>query len=348
MYFISSLIFYIKNHVRPDASHTRAQGFGVVEVLVVTAIITVALSGLLQTEILAIRLLHAEEQQLEAIMLAQEGLEAVRSIRDESWTNKIAPLIDATSYYPIIENSKWILSTIAPAPINGMYTRTITFASVNRNATDDIAATGTPDPNTRKITVTITWGGNKQIQLVSYITNFQETIAPSTESKVIFYESASSDTDIITFPSNNTGDGDPAQSFTTLASPLNVTRIDAYLRRITSAPSDIYAEIRTSPIGTILGTSNLITASTISASSPAWVEFRFSPTVPLAASTLYYIRLRSIPSSTTSGSGSSGALHWIYANGYGGGAARRYIEKTGPLDQGQVLTQDFGFRIYAQ
>jgi len=343
MYFLS----FLKHRTRKYAMHGSMRGFGVIEALVVTAIVTVALSGLLEAGTLAIRLLHTEQQNLEATMLAQEGLEAVRSIRDESWTNNIAPLTIGTLYYPIIVNSKWSLSPTAPAPLNGIYTRQITFGPVNRNGTDDIADTGTLDLNTKKVTATILWGSNKQVQLVSYITNFQEILPLSTESKVIFYESAALDTDIISFPSNNAGDGDPAQSFTTLASPLNVTRIDAYLRRTTTAPSDIYAEIRISPLGAILGTSNLITASTI-ASSPTWVEFRFSPPVLLNASTLYYVRLKSVPSSTASGSGSQAGLNWIYASSYAGGAGRRYIEKTGPSDQGEALSYDFGFRVYAQ
>ena len=334
--------------------HTKrsTSGFGLIEVVVVTAIASATLAAFLQAGILSLRLLRTEREMLEATMIAQEGMEAVRSVRDESWTNNITPLVNGTIYYPQIVNSKWTLGISAPGLINNAYTRQVTFGQVVRDGNDNIASSGTIDAGTRKVTVTVSWG-SLQTQLVSYLTNFQEQLSPPTESKVISYEGAVTDTDIINFPSNNIGDGDPAQSFTTLASAIKVTRVDAYLRRTTTSPSDIFAEIRTSPTGTILGTSNLITGSTIATSSAAWVEFRFSPEVSLNASTLYYIRLRSIPSSTVAGSGSMGALDWIYlqtpSSPYSGGAARRYIEHlNNPADAGAQLDQyDFGFRIYA-
>ena len=327
-------------------------GFGLIEVIVVTAIVSAALAGFLQASILSVRLLHAEREMLEATMLAQEALEAVRSMRDESWTNNIATLVNGTIYYPVIVNSKWNLVTDNPGLLNNIYTRQITFSQVFRDGSDDIASSGTADVGTRKVTVTVSWG-SKQTQLVSYLTNFQEQLSLPKESKVISFEGAITDADIISFPSDNAGDGDPAQSFTTLASAIKVTRVDAYLRRTTSSPSDIYAEIRTSPTGAVLGTSNLITASTIATSTPAWVEFRFSPEVSLSASTLYYIRLRSIPASTADGSGSNGAVDWAYlqtaSSPYSGGAARRYIGRLGnPADAGVQLDQyDFGFKVYA-
>ena len=328
------------------------QGFGLIEVIVVTGIVSATLAGFLQASILSLRLLHAERESLEATMLAQEALEAVRSVRDESWTNNIATLTNGTIYYPVIVNSKWSLVTNNPGLLSNLYTRQIVFAQVFRDSSDNIAPSGTADAGTEKVTVTVSWG-NKQTQLVSYLTNFQEQISLPTESKVISYEGAITDTDIISFPSNNAGDGDPAQSFSTLTDAIKVTRVDAYLRRTTSSPSDIYAEIRATPTGAMLGTSNLITASTIATSSPAWIEFRFSPEVSLSASTLYYIRLRSIPASATAGSGSNGAVDWVYLqtplSPYSGGAARRYIgHLDNPTDAGVQLDQyDFGFKVYA-
>ncbi|MEK7074874.1 MAG: type II secretion system protein [Patescibacteria group bacterium] len=328
------------------------EAFGLIEIVIVTAIVGATLAGFLQASILSVRLLRVEREMLEATMLAQEGMEAVRLVRDESWTNNIAPLANDTIYYPIIINNKWMISANNPGVFNSRYTRHIVFNQVFRNGTDDIAASGTADSGTRKITITVSWG-SKQVQLVSYLTNFQEQLSGLVESKIISYEGAITDVDLISFPSNNVGDGDPGQSFTTLASAPKITRVDALLRRTTSSPSNIYAEIRATPIGVALGTSNLITASTIATSSAAWVEFRFVPEVSLSASTLYYIVLRSIPSSNTVASGSVGSINWLYlqtpSSPYSGGAARRYIGRlSNPADAGQQLDQyDFGFKVYA-
>ncbi len=329
------------------------RGFGLIEVVVVTAIISAVLAAFLQAGTLSLRLLRTEKQNLEATMLAQEAMEAVRVVRDESWSANIAPLVNGTIYYPVVINGKWNLSRNNPGLINAMYARQVVFSQVFRNGTDDIASSGTADTGTRKVTVTVSWG-TKQIQLFTYITDFQSQLAVPAESKIVSYEGAITDADIISFPSPNAGDGDPGQSFTTPSTAPKITRVDLLLRRTATLPSDIYIELRTTATGTILGTSQVVTASTIATSSAAWVEFRFSPEVPLAASALAYIRLRSTPSSTTAGSGSAGSLNWVHLQSsspgpYSAGAARRYIGRWGnPLDAGEQLDQyDFGFKIYS-
>ena len=325
-------------------------GFGLVEIIIVTAIVTVALFGFLQAGTLALKLLRNERQNLEASLLAEEAVEAVRSVRDESWAGNIAWRPNGTLYYPTVINGKWQMATSSPGFINGMYVRSVSFNQVFRNASDQIAPSGTNDPGTKKVTAVVAWG-LKQITLTAYLTDFQSSVSVASEVKSIFYDGAITDADLGSFPSN-AGNGDPEQSFTTVGA-ITATKVELLLKRTTAAPSDIYVEIRTGPTGTVLGTSPFIGGSTIATSSPAWVEFRFPDEIALAASTMYYIRLRSQPSSTGAGSGSAGTIHWNYtqtaSSPYAGGDARRYVGRlSDPNDAGQVLTQyDFGFRVYA-
>ncbi len=327
-------------------------GFGMIEMVVVTAVVIATLFAFLQSGILSVRLLRNEKENLEATLLAQEALEAIRSVRDESWVNNITPLVNGIFYYPVVFGSKWQLTTISPGPINGKYTRYVVFDQVLRDAEDRIATTGTLDTGTRKVTATVFWGIGKQIEFAMYITNFQSALGQPQEVKAIFFEDAPTDADLANFPSNSSGDGDPAESFTTLSDAIQVTKVELYLKRITASPSNIYAELRVGPTGTVLGTSNLINSSTISDSSLGWVEFRFSNPVSLNALTAYNIRLRSVPFSTDASSGSSGIIHWGYGqtptSPYAAGEARRYIGRlSNPSDTGQLLDQyDFGFRVY--
>lgn len=326
-------------------------GFGLIEVIIVTAIITVSLFGFLQAGISAVRLLRNEKENLELTLLAGEALEAVRAIRDESWTNNIAPLTASTQYYPMVENGKWKLATAPPALINGKYNRYIYINDVYRDLQDKITSNGiTLDADTQKITAVAT-SSAKTVTLVSYIANFRESLAPPVEAKDVFFEGAITDGDLANFPSNDAGDGDPVQTLTT-AGAIEATAVEVYLRRTTANPSDIYAEIRSGPTGAILGTSQIITASTISNSALSWVAFRFPDPIPLSASTQYSIRLRSIPSSADADSGSAGTIHWGYLQSagspYAGGDARRYVGRlSNPADIGQLLDQyDYGFRVY--
>lgn len=337
-----------------------SRGFGLIEIVVVTAVVTVALFSFSQAGVLALRLLRNEKENFEATLLVQESLEAVRSVRDESWTNNINPLLNSTSYYPIVVNNKWSFVATPLGFINGKYLRYVRFDQVFRDGSDRIAPSGTLDPNTRRVSARVEWRKNittpaaatTTTELVTYITNFLEPLGGQQEIKAIFFEDATTDSNLASFPSNNSGDGDPAQAFITIGA-INATKVELFLRRTTASPSDVYVEIRTSPTGTILGTSNIITSTTIGNSALTWIEFRFPVSVLLTAATTYYIRLRSSPSSTDAFSGSSSLINWGYkqtpSSPYAGGEARRYIGRLSNLsDSGQLLDQyDYGFRVYA-
>lgn len=327
-------------------------GFGVIEIVIAVAIVTGSLLAFLQTESLAIRLLRSEKENLEAAFLAQESLEAARAVRDESWTNNIAPLSNGPLYYPVIESGKWKLVSVDPGPVNSKYTRYIFFEEVRRDAQDRISASGTVDLGTKKITSRVSWAG-EQKEVVAYITNFQESLGGPKEAKVVSFEDALTDSNLTLFPSNNLGDGDPIQSFTTPASSTQITRVDLFLRRATSTPSNIFLEIRKSPTGAILGTSGIIPSVTIPGSLLNWITFRFPVYAELATSTVYHLRIRSIPSSTDALSNSVGPIRWGYKQSslspYLNGEARRYVGRlSNPSDTGELLDQyDFGFKIYA-
>lgn len=331
----------------------KNNGFGLIEIIIVTAIVSTALFAFSQAGILSVRLLRNEKENLEATLLAQESLEAVRSVRDESWNN-ISVLSNSTSYYPVVQNGKWALLSSSPGFINGKYDRYLVFDQVLRDLQDRIASSGTPDTGTRRVRAITAWqkfGATTTAELVTYLTDFQGSLPRPQESKVIFFEDAATDADLANFPSNNSGDGDPAQSFTT-AGAIQVTKVELFLRRTTANPSNIYVELRPTPTGSVLGTSNAITASTMGSSTLSWVEFRFSESVNLNAAAVYHIRLRSSPVSTDAGSGSQGTIHWGYkqtpSSPYAGGEARRYVGRlSNPGDAGQLLDQyDFGFRVY--
>ena len=108
--------------------------------------------------------------------LIEEGIEAVKTLRDTSWSSKIAPLTLGAEYY-IVYNSATASfdATLSPqGNIDGIYQRTFVLSSVNRDSNSDIQASGTDDPNTRKVTVTVSWSNGSattQKRQSTYITN---------------------------------------------------------------------------------------------------------------------------------------------------------------------------------
>lgn len=184
------------------------------------------------------------------------------------------------------------------------------------------------------------------------------TLGVEGEGPTIEFTGGTTDGDLANFP-NNSGWGDPGQSFTTLEEEINVSQVKLFLKKATVNPSDIYLEIRQdSPVGTILGSSEVIDSQSLP-ETLSWIDFEFSSPITLASSTQYFLRLRSIPESTVAFSGAEGTIHWGYLHSatgltppYEEGDAWRYIgANNDPSNPGELLLgpdddqYDFSFKI---
>ncbi len=96
----------------------------------------------------------------------EEAAEAVRTVRDSGWS-AITGLSSSLSYYPTFcaSTNTWALLDTSTSPASGctgktegIFTRTITVASVSRDGSDNITASGgSVDSGTRLVTVTVSW-----------------------------------------------------------------------------------------------------------------------------------------------------------------------------------------------
>lgn len=151
-------------------------GFGLVEILVVVAIIAIALVALAGVGNFVLKLSTQLKNNVVATGLATEGLEVVRAVREENW-NLIGSLAVGNSYYPAKSGwpLKWTL--ISGSETIGGFTRQIILNDVYRDGNDDIAGSGgTLDVNTKKITATVFWtepGQNQEVSLTAYLTNWK-------------------------------------------------------------------------------------------------------------------------------------------------------------------------------
>jgi len=138
-----------------------------VEVIVAIAIIVVSVLAAMTVTQKSISVSRQALHTSQASFLLEEGAEATRILRDNAWSN-ISSLSVGTNYYPTFSNS-WTLSA-TPSTV-GIFTRTITVANVNRNVTTgDIAVSGTNDPGTKLIIVTVSW--NESGQAISKTLSF--------------------------------------------------------------------------------------------------------------------------------------------------------------------------------
>ena len=133
------------------------KGITVVEVVIASAIILFVTSAVFSSYTLTSKLAFQNTSLLQASLLAEEGVEAVRVIRDSGWNANIAPLSLGIPYRFFWNGSTWV-STTTLFLIDGAFDRTFTLSSVNRDGNFNIVSSGgTMDLGTKKVTVSVSW-----------------------------------------------------------------------------------------------------------------------------------------------------------------------------------------------
>lgn len=153
------------------------KGIVMIEVVIVVSILGIVTVGLIFANIIYLKTASFTLASTKATLLAQEGVEAVKYIRSGGWDTKIGTLTSGATYYLSFSTSTMWSSTTTEEVIDGRFLRSFVIEDVDRDADDDIAQTGTNDPDTKSLTVSVSWPGatgttTKQIE--TYITNFIE------------------------------------------------------------------------------------------------------------------------------------------------------------------------------
>ena len=148
------------------------KGVSVIEIMVVMAILASALASLLGLINLSLGVSVLTRQTSQATALAQEAMEAARSIRDNAGWGKIAN----GSHGLAISGIGWDFAGTADAI--DIFSRTVLIEDAQRDADDNIVLSGgTNDPNTKKITATVSWqekGRSRDVKLSAYLTNWKQ------------------------------------------------------------------------------------------------------------------------------------------------------------------------------
>lgn len=146
------------------------KGITIIEIIIVIAISTIALFVMGTISLYFLTNIIESSSYQKAFSFTEEGIEIVKSIRDNDWSN-ISGLNPNIDYRPVISGNSWILEQ-GNENID-IFTRKIVFENVNRDPTNDNIVTtgGINDPDTKKVTVTTSWS-NKNFYISTYITNF--------------------------------------------------------------------------------------------------------------------------------------------------------------------------------
>ena len=151
-------------------------GFGLIEVIVAVTIISLTVLALIATVRLAFRTVSDSSIQIQAGFLAEEAIEVIKILRNESWATNISPKTVGTLYYPVFSTvtRAWTLTSTDPGPIDNVFSRTIVFGDTYRNTNQDITDSTTPgaviDLETKFVTARISWESGS-LKIDTYITN---------------------------------------------------------------------------------------------------------------------------------------------------------------------------------
>lgn len=142
-----------------------------VEILLAITIFAIFSVGIFYLSIDVIQRDSKIELDTLALNYAQEGLEAVRNIRDRNFL-----ILTNGDHGLNFSNDSWSFIE-APEDIDGFYSRRIVIEDVYRDSFGNIASDGTFDPDTKKITAEVYWNLRgvfpRTASLYTYLSNWR-------------------------------------------------------------------------------------------------------------------------------------------------------------------------------
>ncbi|MEK7503169.1 MAG: hypothetical protein AAB556_01850 [Patescibacteria group bacterium] len=135
-------------------------GFGLLEIVIASAVVGVSIFALSAAAVLSGRLQSQSSDKIRANFLAEEGIEAMRFLRDKNWNTNLAGLSPGTTYYVNFSTttSQWGISQSAEPYIVSLFERKISVERVYRDINDNIVSSGgAEDADSKKITSAVSW-----------------------------------------------------------------------------------------------------------------------------------------------------------------------------------------------
>lgn len=161
--------------------NNNQRGISVLEIVIGSAMIAVAFVSVVGVGVFSLSQSFSISRNTQAIALAQEAMEAVRNVRDQTQWNSdgLGVLMLNVAYYPQTSSDnppRWQMIQ-GEEQIQG-FTRTITFTNALRDGSGNIVeGGGLEDPNTKRVVAAVSWserGRTHQTTLETYLTNWRQ------------------------------------------------------------------------------------------------------------------------------------------------------------------------------
>lgn len=159
--------------------NNKKDGFTIIEIVIAIVVVVSVFGTILSLISLDIRSSERNRMRLQAVLFAQEAMEAVRNFRDNTKWSENGPgiLTSGINYRPVIASSGW--NIVSGSESVGVFNRNIVFYNVSRDANGNIESVynlAQNDVNTKRIVVTVGWNdrhGSTNEILTGYITNWR-------------------------------------------------------------------------------------------------------------------------------------------------------------------------------
>ena len=132
------------------------KGFMMVEVIIATSIMLIIVMATMSVVTKVISISYRSLHLAQASYLLDEGGEAIRIIRDNSWSNISSSSVDV-DYYLVFVGNTWTLST---TPVQtDLFTRTVNISPVNRDVSlgSIVQNGGNLDIGTKLVKIDVSW-----------------------------------------------------------------------------------------------------------------------------------------------------------------------------------------------
>ena len=151
-----------------------SSGFSSVEALLAASLFALLVTAFVGTYLYGQESTTLAGNRARAMMRAEEGLEAVRTIRDFAW-NEL--LYDQSAI--AVSSGTWSFVGEGSSEITGEFTRTLLFGDVCRDGSNQIVACpgSSTDAHTKRVTSTVTWQQNPQRTGESALTTYLQNWA---------------------------------------------------------------------------------------------------------------------------------------------------------------------------
>lgn len=149
------------------------KGLSIIEIIIAVTLMSMIVAGSAVAIVGALGSSRLAKEELQATLLAQQGMEAMQSIRNQNWSN----LVDGQ--YGLSETTgSWGLVSSTESNLLNKFDRQITITAVERDDNADIVPTGgTVDEQTKLVTVVVSWDftptRSNSVELQQYFTNWQ-------------------------------------------------------------------------------------------------------------------------------------------------------------------------------